>query len=387
MRACIICRRILREQLREPLTLILALVFAPFFVFLYWTFFPSGSTTYSVLVQNRDVVVGAGDGSLQAGEQIVAALRSVKYANGNPLLTVGIVRDRAAAVRSLRDRDAAVLVIIPPTFSRDVVRRRAGTGAALTLVGDVTNPQYAVAAAVTGAAIDTRLRTMTGLQLPVRMVELPLGASAARSEFETYVPGLLIFATTLLMFLAAMIVAREVESGTLRRLRLSCMSAIDYFGGITLALAIVGIAALGLTFLTALALGFRSAGPLWVAMLAGTMSSLSAIGVGLIVACFARSAIQAFLIANFPLACFMFFTGAVFPMPRVSWITLGGHALGPYDILPPTHAVAALNDVFTLGSGAGDVIFELAGLTVLSVLYLVGGIVLFERRRLASPLW
>jgi len=37
------------------------------------------------------------------------------------------------------------------------------------------------------------------------------------------------------------------------------------------------------------------------------------------------------------------FSGAMFPMPKVALLELGGHALGPFDLLPPTHAVAALN--------------------------------------------
>jgi ABC-2 type transport system permease protein len=71
-------------------------------------------------------------------------------------------------------------------------------------------------------------------------------------------------------------------------------------------------------------------------------------------------------------------------MPKVSLFTLAGHDFGPYDILPPTHAVVALNKVLTLGAGLDEVAFELSALTILSVLYFVIGVLLFKRVHLRS---
>lgn len=89
-------------------------------------------------------------------------------------------------------------------------------------------------------------------------------------------------------------------------------------------------------------------------------------------------------IANFPLGLFMFFSGAIFPIPRVSLFTLAGRTLGLYDVLPPTHAVAALNKVLTLGTGLGGVLYELIALVVLSTLYFAAGVWLFQRRHLRA---
>ena len=57
---------------------------------------------------------------------------------------------------------------------------------------------------------------------------------------------------------------------------------------------------------------------------------------------------------------------------------------GLYDILPTTHAVAALNKILTLGASLNDVFFELAALTLLSVLYFVIGVWMFTRFHLQS---
>ena len=259
---------------------------------------------------------------------------------------------------------------------------QAGETAAVTLVGDLTNPAYAIAAVMVGTSFDAYVQAVTGRHSPLAFVEESLGASSARTEFENYVPGLLVFAVVMLIFLAAMTVAHEVETGTLKRLQMTRMTSFDLLGGVSAALILVGVLAVVLTFLVAQALGFRSQGPLWVAMVVGAVASFSVIGVGLVVACFARSVIQSFVIANFPLAFFMFFSGAIFPMPKVPLFSIGSQPIGLYDILPPTHAVVALNNVLTLGAGLNDVTYELGALALLSVLYFAIGVWLFGRRHL-----
>jgi ABC-2 type transport system permease protein len=71
-------------------------------------------------------------------------------------------------------------------------------------------------------------------------------------------------------------------------------------------------------------------------------------------------------------------------VPRVSLFSLGGRTIGLYDILPPTHAVVALNKVLTLGAGLGDVAYELTALLVLSVIYFAAGVWLFQRAHLRA---
>lgn len=388
MRFLSVFRKSLKEQTRDILLLSLSLVFAPFFVFLYWLLYSGGSFTYEVLILDNDAGVQLADGTtIAGGEGIIQAVKEMVYPNGDPLLRVDLVTDRAAAETRLRDRDAEVLLIIPADFSHTIQAALHGDESvttSVTFAGDLTHPYYAVAAVMTGAAVDQYIQAATGRQRPIQIAEEPLGASAVRSEFELYVPGLLVFAVVMLIFPAAMTVAREVEAGTLRRLQITRMTSLDLFGGTSAVLILIGVAEVALAFLTAWLLGFHSQGPLWVAILVGIVTSLSIIGAGMVVACFSKSVIQAFLIANFPLVLFMFFTGAIFPVPRVPLFTLAGRSVGLYDFLPPTHAVVALNKVLTLGAGVGDVAYELVALLILSVVYFVAGIWIFKRTHLRA---
>jgi ABC-2 type transport system permease protein len=137
-----------------------------------------------------------------------------------------------------------------------------------------------------------------------------------------------------------------------------------------------------LTLLVAIALGFNYQGSIWSALLVGGITAVAVVGIGLIVAAYSKSVSQAFIIANFPLIFFMFFSGAVYPIPRIILFRIAGLNISLYDLLPPTHAVMALNKILTLGSGLGDVLYEIISLIVLSLLYYLIGIWLFQRRQL-----
>lgn len=380
-------RKCAREQKRDLWVLGLSLAFAPLFVLLYYLITGgTGSTSYPVFILNQDVPVTLENSvRLDAGKEILNGLQAMTYKNENPLLRVIEVTERTEAEIQLRNREASLLMIIPPDFSTALAAYRQGDPSAksqLTFVGDLTNPTYTVAAVLVMTISDKYVSTTTGAKSPIQLVEVPLGTSAARTEFENYIPALFIFAVILVIFQAAMTPAREVESGTLRRLRLTQVNSFELLGGMTTWLVLIALLEVVLTFLVALACGFRSQGPLWLAILVGVITSLSVTGAGLIVAAFSKTVSQAFVIANFPLGLFMFMSGVVYPMPRSSLFTIFGHAVAIYDILPTTHAVLALNKIFTLGLGFKDIFYELSMLTLLSAFYFALGVWVFQKRQM-----
>lgn len=376
-----------REQKRDLWMLGLSLIFAPMMVVLYFVMTGgTGSTSYTVLVINQDQPVQrVGNTPLAAGNEVIQGLHALSYKNGNPLLKVALTQDQAGAERQIRDRQAAVLLIIPPNFSTTLKAYQAGDTTATTRVtvkGDLTNPYYTIAAVMVMTVTDNYVNDATHAPRPVSLNEVPLGASNSRSEFENYIPGLLVMAVVLMVFQAAMLPARDIESGTLRRLRLTRIRAYEYLGGLSIWMTIITILSVIITFLTAVLLGFHSQGPIGLAVLIDIIAALSVIAIGLIVACLAKTVTHAFVIANFPLGLLMFLTGAAFPLPRPTLLTLFGHPLSYADFLPPTHAVIALNKIFTLGAGFQDVIFELSMLVILTMLYFAISVWLFQRTQM-----
>jgi len=367
----------LKEQARDSVTLGLSLIIGSFFVLLYWLMIPSGSTTYGVMVQNLDTG--------PRGKEAVSLLERLSYPSGDPLLDVMLVDNQQKAENVLKDRDAEVLLIIPDNFSitlQAVVDEKNPTPAQVTLIGDLTNPYYAVGAVMAGSVIDEYVQIQTGEIPPIQFSEIALGASAGRSEFDLYIPGILIVSVVMLVFIVSMTITHEVETGTLRRLQMTSMKASELLIGISLPTILLGIVSLLLTLIVAIALGFTSQGSIFAALLIGGITAIAVVGIGLIVAAFSKSVSQAFIIANFPLIFFMFFSGAVYPIPRIILFQAAGINISLYDVLPPTHAVMALNKILTLGSGLSDVLYELVSLLILSLLYYLLGIWLFHRRHL-----
>jgi ABC-2 type transport system permease protein len=383
-----VVRKCAREQKRDLWVLGLSLAFAPLFVVLYWLMTGgTGSTSYGVMVINQDVPVLQADGSLlDVGALIIEAMKEVTYENGSPLLRVKLIENRTLAEARLRNRESALLIILPSNLSYAIQKASLNeeTSAKLIFTGDLTNPYYTITAIMTMTAVDYVIRPFTNSPQLIVMDEIPLGGSAARTEFENYMPGLMVMAVILLIFQAAMMTVREVEAGKMIRLRLSRLKTIELLGGITAWMMVIATISVLLTFLTAVLCGFKSQGSIWIAVVVGLITNLSIIGVGMIVASFSKTVAQAFVIANFPLGFFMFLTGAAFPLPRNTLFTIAGRGIDYVDFLAPTHAVIALNKIFTLGLGLKDVTYELISMTFLSIIYFLIGAWLFNKRHLRA---
>ncbi|NDJ76030.1 MAG: ABC transporter permease [Chloroflexi bacterium] len=373
----------MREQVRDIWTLLLTLSSAPFFVLIYYLLFGGGSTTYSVLVINEDVGTIAADGTeWHAGDDIVAALENnVTYEDGQSMLDVALASDRDQAETRLKDRDAALLLVIPEGFSQALADGDAPPPA-ITLVGDLTNTYYSVASVMASAAITGYVDTLGTEPHGIQLNEEALGASAARTEFETYVPGLLLFSVLLLIYQTSMVIAREIEAGTLRRLQITRLSAFGLLGGVSLSQLVIGLLCIITTFLVAVALGFHSEGPIIAAVFISLVTAFSAVGVGLMVACFSKTVIRAFIVSTFPLFLMMFFTGVFLPVGSVPLFEISGREVALFDALPPTQAVVALNKILTLGEGLGGVVYEVAVALGLSLVYFLAGVGLFHRMHL-----
>ena len=244
MRTWSVLRKCAREQKRDLWVLGLSLAFAPLFVFIYWMWTGGNATTsYPVLVVNQDIGITLEDGStFNAGEEAIQVMEEITFQDGSPILRVKLRDDRSEAESQLRERKAAALVIIPPDFSQVIYESQNPVSlptADIELVGDLTNPYYTVAAVMAYTALDSYTLAAMGEYRPIGMIETALGDSAARTEFELYVPGLFVLAVIMMLFQASMMVAREIEGGKLERLRISRLTACELLGGISIWLVLI----------------------------------------------------------------------------------------------------------------------------------------------------
>lgn len=204
------------------------------------------------------------------------------------------------------------------------------------------------------------------------------GAPGGRS-FEASVSGLLVLSVIMIVFSSAMLIAREIESGAMARMRTWPVGAASVLGGnaaVQLALAAISAA---LTLAAARALGFSPQGSILAVLALAVIASQASIGIGLLVASLTRSQHRAFLVASVTMFVLLLFSGVIFPRPEVTLVIVGGAPIGPFDLLPTTHLHEAMSRVLA-GAALADVAGRVAALFGLSALYFAAGVLVFRRR-------
>lgn len=354
-------------QLRDYWALLLTLSSAPFFILIYYLITSGGSTSYHVSCIWKDAPQTTIEQELQN------ALKNQVYQDGSPVLKIENFSDTLLAKQKLSDRKLDVLVLIPAGFADSVMT---GGTPAFRIYGDASNPRYSVGMIFMLQAIGQMLSKHSTQSYPYAFEEIFLGNTAGRTEFEVYVPGILVFSIIMLLLSASLIFIRDIEDKTMLRLKISRMTVMDYLIGNTLVQWVVGIISFAITLVLADILGFRNEGSLWLVLLVCSLTILSIIAISLLLVAFCKTVGMVMILGNFPLFILMFFSGAMLPLPRNELFR--GFAL--VDLLPPSHAVSALNKIFTYKAGFSSIGYELIMLVGLTALYYTAGVIMFRRK-------
>ncbi len=383
MKALSIAQKSLRELWREPLLLGLMLFFSVVLVGFYYIAFghtDSGLSNY-LWVQVIDEDIGASD--LQAGAKLVDAIHAEQF-EGQPVFNVTETTDPRAAKIALRERKLSLMLTIPADFSL-ALSGETSAPATLTLAGDPHTDSFIFARSMLEGVIRRFVQqTQPGAPPPEIATYEFLPGTGTMSDFDFGVAGIIVFGISFAMITTATVLVREHGQGTLRRLRLTRASARDLLVGVALAQMVVILAQIFITFGAAAALGFENNGSLLLVIAIGLLFSLSVIGLGLVVACFARNDGEAANLASGLLVPLIFLSGALFPMPNAPLFSLGPITVQAYDFSPATHATEALRKVMIFGDGPTTIGYELVMLAVLSMVILMGGIVLYRRLQLKN---
>jgi ABC-2 type transport system permease protein len=365
MKTLLIARKTLREGLREPQLLLLTLIFPLFMMII-------GAIGYSAspkLISHPILII---DSSSQA-HSLIARLKARRYPDGRPAFDLNYITDRAAAEAALKAQTASALVILGADKAGDLT---------VTVHGDATSMRFITASSLLQQIIGPYLDQAAGMPTLLRFSETPISMTMPQSDFDAYAPGMMIMAILLLTPHVAMVIARELRYGTLRRLRLTPLTASELLSGVSLAEMLVAAVQVVFMFVAALILGFHNNGSLVIAIGVGLLLSFSAIGFGLLVACFSSSDSDALNLGAMVSMLQVFLCGAFFSLPSVTLFTLSGHEIGVFDFLPATHGMLALQQVLSGHAGVPDIAFRLTAMTSLSILYFAIGTLVFGRRQM-----
>jgi ABC-2 type transport system permease protein len=375
----------LKEQIRDYWILLIVVLLAPFFIFVYYLMIESENPHYDIVIINKDNGISMPTFNMNLGDSLIAFLKQEALSYEDLILRFYVGDQREDAISKLRDEKIDVLLIVPENFTASLVNysQESDEPATFELVGNITDMHYIIGAVWTEELFNQFLANSTGYEIPVRWVETQLGHSGERTNFELYVPGMLILAIIMMMFSASAAIVREPEIQTIKRLKLSNLSALEFLTGVSILQIIIAAFSVMLALLTAMGLGYRIIpGTLWYLVLISFLTSLSIIAFSLIFAAVCRSIKDVAIIGTFPMLLFMFFSGAAFPVGGSTLFSIGDFEFKINGVLSATHSVNALNKVLVMDQSPVKTLPDVSTLVILTILYFIIGVWAFNRRHM-----
>ena len=387
MRLSAYFQKTFKENIREWKISILALVFGPFFVYMMYAYFGTTTISYTLLTINRDQAVSVAAGRLSAGADLLRQWENAKYPDGKAIFKVKKIKDSEAGKSELKNRDADLLLIIPADFSlrlRQYLGKKDEGVPQLTSIGDHGSVRCVMAAAFADYITYAYISEVAKVRMPLQIQFQHIAQGRSLNEFDLYVPALLVLSIIMVLFTAAASLIKEVDKGTITRLILSKLSTCEFLSAIAANQVLIGTVALGLTYLSALHVGYRSSGSMPLFLLVGALSCLAVVAISILVAAFIKTIFELLTVGVFPFFVLMFFSECMFPLPRIAFFRLAGHSFYVNDVLPTALTVKAFNKILNHRAGLGDVGFEIGGIAVLTLLYFALGVWLFRRRHIVN---
>jgi ABC-2 type transport system permease protein len=366
-----------KENFRDWKILILAIVFAPFFVYMMYMYSGNpGSSVYYVAVINND------DKGLFSKE-LINEWEKIKTEEGNSVLKIKIVADTEAAKKMIKNKDADLLITIPDDFSRSFnkfLTNRNGLLSPLISYGDQANVKYMMAASFIDYITFSYIGQKTGIEIPMNMKYEFAGRGKNLTEFDLYIPAMLVLSIIMMLFTAGASIVREIEKDTITRLTLSKLTSFEFMTALTFNQIIIGMICLFLTLLAAFSVGYYTSGSIPLLFLVGTLTCFSVISISIITACFIKNMFGLLTLGCFPFFILMFFSDCFMPLPKISLFNLAGNQIYLNDVLPTATATRAINKILNYNSGFSDVSFELIWILALSFVYFFIGVWLFRKK-------
>jgi ABC-2 type transport system permease protein len=364
------------ENLREWKILSLTLAFAPFFVFLMYAYFHAAPSSYTMLVKGGDAHAAGG---------LVAAWKGAIHPDGSPVFQVIEITDTADAKRRVLNREADLLVEIAPGFSDALDGMAPDTKTAppgLTHYGNASNPRSTVAIGFADYVAFEFAYAATGTTPPIGVNAVMVGATRQVTEFDLYVPALLVLALIMVMFTAAAALVKEVDKGTMPRLILSRLRLGELLAAVSINQVLIGTVTLLLTYLAALSVGYHPQGSLAAVIVVGAVSTLSVVAFGVLTAAFLETIFELLTVGCFPFFVLMFFSDCLIPLPKIPLLRVAGFTFNVTDVLPTSLTVRAFNRILNQGGGLADVGVELGLICALTVVYFTAGAWCYRMRHM-----
>jgi ABC-2 type transport system permease protein len=408
----------LKEILRDRRSLFFILLFPMMFMLVFGFAFGSmgeQNQPHNIVVVNYDQGAIMQGENVKFGNNLTTTLGDVKYQNSDVHMFNITTTTESSADQMVKQRTVDAELLIPADFSKSVsalIASTAQSAAGSTALNTAnTNTSTLIIRGDTGymgfgTSQGILVGVLSGFQdqltsevqskvtgtasIPQKFIQSKVEGVPGTESFTSFdfiAPGMMVFAILLLATSVAAMLTKEVETGTLRRLKLSKMTSFDFlFGGI-IPWSLVAAAQVIILFVVAIAMGFHWQGgatSLILAVIVGVIGGLSSISLGMIIAAFARDAKQASSLGTLIVVPMSFAVGAFFQLPEAVLGNFMGQTIQIYDLLPWTDTLNALRATLTYGGGWNAISFDVIMSLILAVVLFAVGVFLFSRTRLQA---
>ena len=408
----------LKEILRDRRSLFFILLFPMMFMLVFGFAFGSmgeQNQPHQIAVVNYDQGATMQGENVNFGNNLTTTLGDVKYQNSDVHMFNITTTTESSADQMVKQRTVDAELIIPADFSKSVselIASTAQSAAGSTALNTAnTNTSTLIIRGDTGymgfgTSQGILVGVLSGFQdqltsevqskvtgtanVPQKFIQSKVEGVPGTESFTSFdfiAPGMMVFAILLLATSVAAMLTKEVETGTLRRLKLSKMTSFDFLFGGVLPWSLVAAAQVIILFVVAIAMGFHWQGgatSLILAVIVGLIGGLSSISLGMIIAAFARDAKQASSLGTLIVVPMSFAVGAFFQLPEAVLGNFMGQTIQIYDFLPWTDTLNALRATLTYGGGWNAISFDVTMSLILAVVLFVVGVFLFSRTRLQA---
>lgn len=410
----------LKELLRDRRGLAMILVFPLIFMLVFgFAFGGMGQSNqpHNLAVVNYDqgATLPVTGEQVNFGNNLTKILEDAKYENSEIYMFNVTLTNEDEADQKLKKQQVDATLIIPPEFSQSVVGLITNTITENTNPSAVINnntvstliirgdPGLASFGVTQGILVGILEKYQDNLEKNVKNTVQGTPNATERKFLESKVesipgtevftgfdflaPGMIVFAILLLSTTVAAGLTREVDTGTLARLKLTKMTSFDFLFGGLLPWTLIATAQVLILFLVAIAIGFHWQGglnSLLLAILVGVLGGIASISLGMIIASFARNDRQAANLGTLISVPTSFLVGAFFQLPQIVLVELNGYSFQVYDLLPWTHVLNALRATLTFGGGWSDISYQVFWTVILTFILFLVGLILFSRNRLQA---
>ncbi|MFZ0442815.1 MAG: ABC-2 transporter permease [Methanobacterium sp.] len=410
-----------KELVRDRRGLFFILLFPIFFMMIFGFAFGGmgeGNTPHNIAIVNYDqgTVNSTSGENVNYGNNLIIALQDANYENSSVKLFNITTTTDSQAKDLLRQRTVDAELIIPADFSNSVSALinntlQSSTGqtsvnsstsnntSTVIISGDTGFMGFGVAQGILVGvlgqyqenvvnSVKNQIAGTPGAE-PTKFIDTKVQSIPGTqnfTQFDFLAPGMIVFAILLLATTVAAILTREVESGTLLRLKMSKMRSFDLLFGGLIPWSLIAGAQVVILLAVGIILGLHWQGNFYSIILAifiGIIGGVASISLAMIIASFAKTDRQAANLGTLIVIPISFLTGAFFQLPGV-FLNFFGHNFQAYDLLPWTHTLTALRSVLIFGSGWNSVSYEVEMSVILTLILFVIGVFLFSRTRLSA---